>query len=262
MSNFRNSPAERTMAKSGDVEQLILEALERALSDPSPRKLHGTKSAPGVFLATTAATKAAAIRCLEQGFVRQVGEERAGKKVVPVFAITSAGVSYVLDRSPAPQLLAAMLKASDRMAQSVAECDQTLRALSTQAQELRSSIAHAAARLHPPDVAKILKQSSAAAAETASNSSGNLIDDLAAYIRTRRNESPLKPVALPELFRFATARCTGLTVGQFHDVVRQLACQQRLRLLPYTQAMYQLPEPEYALIVGREIMYYAEPGTQ
>jgi hypothetical protein len=42
--------------------------------------------------------------------------------------------------------------------------------------------------------------------------------------------------------------------------MRRLAGQEQLRLLPYTQAMYQLAEPEYALILGREVMYYAEPG--
>jgi hypothetical protein len=253
------------MAKASDVDQLILEALERALADPKPRKLHGTKAIPGIFLSASATTKAAASRCLEQGLVRQVAEQRTGKRLTPLFAIAPAGVALALERSPVPRLLAAMLDAVARTARSVAECSGMLQAVGEQAEQLRKAFEQATARLQPPDTAKILEHISVsqapACAASAADHAESLDKDLVSYIRTRRVRTPLQPVELPELFRHAAAKFAPLSVGQFHDAVRRLAGQKRMRLLPFTQAMYQLAEPEYALILGREIMYYAEPGS-
>jgi hypothetical protein len=85
-----------------------------------------------------------------------------------------------------------------------------------------------------------------------------LDDALAHWVRERKAQIPLEPVELPELFRHASQGYPGLTIGQFHDAVRQLVKEKRLRLYPFTQAMYQLAQPEYALIVGREVMYYVD----
>ncbi len=71
------------MAKSAGVEELVLEAIERALADPCPRKLHGSKANPGIFLASSAAAKAAAQQCLEMGLIAPCGEQRTKSKVTP-----------------------------------------------------------------------------------------------------------------------------------------------------------------------------------
>jgi len=78
------------------------------------------------------------------------------------------------------------------------------------------------------------------------------------YVQSQKRQTPLRPVELPQLFRFARSRQPALTLGQFHDLVRRMAEARQLRLTPFTQAMYQLSEPECAMIIGREVMYYVE----
>lgn len=52
-----------------------------------------------------------------------------------------------------------------------------------------------------------------------------------------------------------------VTLGQFHDALRELNAAGTIRLSPWTGAMYQLEQPECCLILGREIMGWAESKT-
>lgn len=66
-----------------------------------------------------------------------------------------------------------------------------------------------------------------------------------------------RPVRLGELYRAVAAQVGPLTLGQFHDALRDLAASGAVRLEPWTGAMYQLQDPECCLLVGREIIGYA-----
>jgi hypothetical protein len=260
------------MAKAAGMDELILEAMERALADPSPRKLHGTKTNPGIFLSSTAPAKTAAQRCLEQGLIEQVAEQKSKTKAVPLYGITPAGITYLLERDPARQLLAATRDGVERLAQATAEWQQTLVQVQDQVSRLRQVVQDAAGRVRPPDLTGLLaglQQARvaipAAAPQTmvsprpaADGVSPDVSAELLRYLQQHKRQSPLRPVELPQLFRVARSRQPSLTLGQFHDVLRRLAEAGQLRLSPFTQAMYQLPEPECAMIVGREVMYYAE----
>ena len=50
-----------------------------------------------------------------------------------------------------------------------------------------------------------------------------------------------------------------MTVGRFHDALRQLYEMNRVYLHPWTGPLYEIPEPLYALLAGHEIAYYASP---
>ncbi len=263
------------MAKSAGVEELVLEAIERALADPSPRKLHGSKANPGIFLASSAAAKAAAQQCLEMGLIAACGEKRTKSKVTPLYGIAPAGLQYLLEHDPLRQLLAATHDGVTRLAQTSAACQQTLAHVQHQVTKLQEAVQSAASRLQPPNIEKMLAAVSAArgaAATVPGAAAGSTAAsppsvaaphaELAAavvqHLQQHKRQAPLRPLDLPQLFRFAQSRQPALSLGSFHDVVRRLADAGQLRLSPFTQAMYQLPEPQYALIVGREIMYYVE----
>jgi len=258
------------MAKSAGVEELVLEAIERALADPSPRKLHGTKASPGIFLASSAAAKAAAQRCLELGLIAACGELRTKSKVTPLYGIAPAGIKYLLDHDPLRQLLAATQDGVARLAQTSADCQQTLVRVQQQVTRLQEAVQNAASRLQPPDIEKMLAAVYAArgAAATgpgtvavpASSAAPNaeLASALVQHLQQHKRQAPLRPLDLPQLFRFAQSRQPALSLGSFHDAIRRLADAGQIRLSPFTQAMYQLPEPQCAMIVGREIMYYVE----
>lgn len=263
------------MAKSAGVEELILGAIERALADPSPRKLHGTKASPGIFLASSAAAKAAAQRCLDLGLIAACGEQRTRSKRTPLYGIAPTGVQYLLEHDPLRQLLATTHDGVARLAQTSADCQQTLARVQQQVTKLQEAVQSATSRLQPPNIEKMLAAVSAArgaaatvpgaaAGSTAASPArsaaphAGLAAALAAHLQQHKRDAPLRPLDLPQLFRFAQSRQPALSLGSFHDAVRQLADAGQLRLSPFTQAMYQLPEPQYAMIVGREIMYYVE----
>jgi hypothetical protein len=268
------------MAKAASTEDLILEALERTLVDPTPRKLHGTKANPGVFLSSSAVAKAAGQQCVQQGLIAVCGHLRKKAKVEPLYGLAPAGIAYLLEHDPMRQLLTAMQGAVERLIRTGADCQQTLSGVQQQAARLQEVTQRAADRLQPPDLEKMLAavQTAGSHAQTAATpeaggaaadggraapaaggvAEARWADAVHQHVQQHRRQSPLRPLDLPGLFRFARSQEPALSLGQFHDLVRRLADAGRIRLSPFTQAMYQLQEPECAMIVGREIMYYVE----
>jgi hypothetical protein len=242
------------MAKSAGLEELILEAVERALADPSSRKLHGTKANPGIFLASSAAAKAAAQRCLDLGLIVPSGEQRAKSKVTLLYGIAPAGVQYLLEHDPLRQLLAATRDGVDQLAQTSAACQQTLVRVQQQVTRLQEAVQNAASRLQPPNIEKMLAAVSAArgaaatgpgavaglpVASPASSAAPNaeLGHALLTHLQQHKRQAPLRPLDLPQVYRFAQTRQPALSLGSFHDAVRRLAEAGQLRLTPFTQAM-------------------------
>ena len=70
------------------------------------------------------------------------------------------------------------------------------------------------------------------------------------------NRSGPTDCPLPELFR-AVASAEALTIGAFHDCLRQLHADGAVSLPAWTGPLYALPEPQYALLIGHGIAYYA-----
>lgn len=78
-------------------------------------------------------------------------------------------------------------------------------------------------------------------------------------LRRKRLQSRLWPaVPLGELYRLVTSAEPDISIGQFHDCLRELLAAGKIRLSPFTQALYQLDDGECCLILGHEIMAYAE----
>jgi hypothetical protein len=69
--------------------------------------------------------------------------------------------------------------------------------------------------------------------------------------RTEPTDCPL-----PDLFR-ALALNSALTIGEFHDCLRELHADGKVTLSAWTGPLYALPEPQYALLIGHGIAYYA-----
>jgi hypothetical protein len=48
-----------------------------------------------------------------------------------------------------------------------------------------------------------------------------------------------------------------LTIGHFHDTLRQLHEEEKIYLHPWSGPLYEIPEPPYAVLIGHEVAYYA-----
>lgn len=249
--------------KSDNTEALILEALERALADHSPKKMHGTKANPGIFLSASAAAKAAAKRCLDEGLVTQAGEAKGKGARAPLFALAPAGIRFLVEKDPAQQLMAATQAGVDGLAVSVTDLRDALVRVADHLGKLNGTLQSAAAGLRGPDVSQLLAclqssvtTSAPAPAQAVQGTVASLRAEMLSLVRDYQRRSPLQPMDLPSLYRAARSKCPTASVGEFHDALRQMCSDREVKLSPYTQAMYQLPEPELAIIMGREVMYY------
>jgi len=200
------------------------------------------------------------------------GEVRTKSKVTPLYGLGPAGIKHLLEHDPLRQLLAATHDGVARLGRTSADCQQTLRQMQQQVAQLQEVIQDAANRLQAPDLERMLSAVTVGGATAAGAGAGPAVASTASspaadsqlsgavlqHLQQHKRQTPLRPLDLPQLFRFARSRQPALSLGSFHDMVRRLADAGQIRLSPFTQAMYQLAEPECAMIVGREMMYYAE----
>lgn len=243
-------------------ESLILEALGRAAANPTPLPLHGTKARPGIFLKNTAVARTAAQVALDRKWLQPTGQTQGqGKSARSLFCITASGVQHVLEHAEVRQLLS-QLQATVETQRTLLDgmCAQVSGlgpALKAQVEALRGI----ARRVEPPDVAAAVRQlaelqgtdSRAPTSGQTSQGETNWMESIVSFVRGY----PAGMCPLPELYR-RVAEPKRVSVGQFHDGLRQLVAARRLRLHPWTGPMYQLQDEKFALLLGQEIKYYAD----
>lgn len=246
------------MAKA-DPQKLALEALSRAVADPTPRPLFGTKARPGVFIGSGAPLKAAAALCEQSGWVEATGEfEGKGKTRKPLYRITPAGARYVVEHAESAELLRDMLAVLDFKRERLQGLHDDLASLQKVIGQQTQVLGQCLERFAPPDLSHILHPAPTAAHAGNGQSHTNGWQQAAlTYLADFKRRNAFGFCPLPELFR-QTAEARGMTIGQFHDEIRQLLADRRIRLHPFTQAAYQLQDEQYALISGQEIKYYVE----
>jgi hypothetical protein len=229
---------------------LLLEALTRAAADPAGLPLHAGKSAPGLFPATAAA-RLAAQRGKDEGLFKVVRTETRGKAVQEVCAITEKGLAHLLGQVSPRQILEDLVRAVEsrqaQLTELVASARQThssLEAFKALAEKVLQQVRSQGATPLPCD------------RTAAPNGAETWAAAALAYLTRWRDGGASEDCPLPELFRVARQAYPKLTVGQFHDGLRQLNEQGRIYLHPWTGPLYDLPEPPYALLTGHEIAYY------
>jgi hypothetical protein len=226
---------------------LLLDALGRAALAPGGTPLFGTRSAPGLFPGSALARQAAQ-RARDDGLLRLVAPDPGGKADRDLYAPSDQGLAYLFGQTSPKQVLEDLLRAVE------ARHDQ-LAGLITAARQTQSTL-DAVKSLVAEVLPRLAARGFAAPAPPADWSDA-LCDHLARWDDGAPGDCPL-----PELYRRLTADHPGLTVGQFHDGLRDLHDQQRVYLHPWTGPLYALPEPAFALLIGHEIAYYASSRQQ
>lgn len=85
----------------------------------------------------------------------------------------------------------------------------------------------------------------------------SLLCVLVKHLEDRQAAGGLEDCPLTELYQSALKTCSPLTIGQFHDALRELHQREQIYLHPWTGPLYEIPEPALALLIGHEIAYYA-----
>lgn len=85
----------------------------------------------------------------------------------------------------------------------------------------------------------------------------NWTQDAVEYVRGYQRQHPYNFCPLPELYRAINSN-RPLTIGTFHDGLRELVESRMLRLHPFTGSPSELVDEQYALLAAKEIKYYTE----
>lgn len=222
------------------LTQLILDALGKAALAPGGTPLVGTKAAPGLFAATAAARQAARKAC-DDGLFRRVAADPKGKLDHDRYAATAAGIDCLLRHTSPKQVIEDLARAVEARHAQFTDWLTIARDTHAELAAIRELLGRVAPKLGEPAVGY-------------TDPSADWLGDLRA--RLAEWDGP-GDCPLPDLYRRLRAEHASLTIGQFHDGLRELHDREQVYLHPWTGPLYALPEPAFALLVGHEVAYYA-----
>jgi hypothetical protein len=229
---------------------LILDALGRAALAPAGTPLVGTKKAPGLFPATNLGRQAAKRTC-DDGFLAKVLSAPPGRR--ELVAVTDKGREYLLEQSNPKLVLEDLVRAVEARHEQVDELIDAAHRMQAGLDAIKDVVERMM-----PSVAGLCEAGRGpnGHAAPASQRPATEEDDLCEHL-TRWHESAPGDCPLPELYRRLRDAHPDLTVGRFHDGLRDLHDRERVYLHPWTGPLYALPEPAFALLIGHEVAYYA-----
>jgi hypothetical protein len=196
--------------------------------------------------------------CKERKFLEVVRTENRGKGTIEICRITEEGIAHVLAEVSPRQVLQDLVGAVASCGKTVAALMETAQQASARIDQLRAiagMIVQSIEATHPPvsrnDIVPHGNGKSPGASET-TDWKGAVV----AYLEQWQVAHPTEDCTLSMLYRQARKTAPHLTMGQFHDGIRDLFDESRIYLHPWTGPLHDMPEPVHALLIGHEIAYY------
>jgi hypothetical protein len=233
---------------------IVVAALSRAIADPQGLALFTRKEGAGLFSGTSGG-RLAAQRAKDDGYIQVVRTEKRGKNLDEFCAITEKGVAYLLSQVSPKQVLEDFIRSLETKQGQTGE-------LLANVQHMRQAI-DSLKRTAERVLEEVRLPKTPAPEQVHTNWTFSANGDHAGekdllHLLTRWNESGAsEDYPLPALYRQLREVRPQLSIGQFHDELRQLHEQEQIYLHPWTGPLYAIPEPPYALLVGHEVAYYA-----
>jgi hypothetical protein len=243
------------------VTQVLVEGLKQALAAGAEQRLYKSGKLEGLFAGRGGTAAAAAARALRDGLLEVVRTETRGKAAFEWVRLTPAGVEFLyqhespvraldelrtalrLNQQALPEWLAQMRAAlgvlDQRLADDARRWHERLEALARRVEDTLRRIEQAM----PPLPADVLQAHPWAL-------------DAVNYLDRRQCGGAAGDCPLPELFAALRREHPGLSVGSFHEGLKRLHQRHVLRLRP-ANAPAQLEQPEYALLDGDAVLYWA-----
>lgn len=243
------------------VTELLTEALRQGAGNPGEQRLYRAGKLPGLFAARTSVHTEAASVGVREGLIEIVRTETKGKAVVEWARITPKGVQFVLDRdSPvrAMEELQTLLRLNADglpgwVEQLQTQLDELSRQFLGEVQGLKQRLEHMIER-----VQQALRRTDKYGTTPLDGAAGSVAWSGAAvdYLERRREGGIGEKCPLPELFGQIKRVDEQLTIHDFHHGLRRLHDRGALRLLSH-EGGDGPPEPEYALLDGPMVYWYA-----
>ena len=238
--------------------RLILDALTRAAAEPSGLSLHANKADPGLFPNTTIA-KSAAERAKADGLLRVVHTDPKGKVVREVCALTDKGMQFLARQASPRQVVEDLVRILEGRQAAVAELTASAAQMSAALAAVRTVIEQVLPRLTDHHATNGIPMNGLLSPPCPAKTPA--LENLIANVKSRLAEwhadtGSSQDCPLPDLY-LKLDSAEPVSIGQFHDALRQLHDDHQIYLHPWTGPLYALPEPAFALMVGHEVAYYA-----
>jgi hypothetical protein len=243
------------------MTEILLDALKLALAEPGEQRLFRSGKLAGLFAGRTGVNGEAATRALREGLLEVVRTETKGKATTEWVRITPRAMEFLHEQESPVQALKDLRTILQTNREAVplwlAEMQRELHALGSRLAEEAERWTHRLDALSG-QVEAALRRAEAAGRELAD---GVAVDvpwavDALAYLDHRRTSGANGDCPLPELFAAVRDRHPELSITAFHDHLRRLQDRRALRLLAFAGPPSDIPEPEYALLDGANLLYY------
>lgn len=243
------------------ITEILVDALKQAMAVPEEQRLYRSGKLTGLFPSRTGGSGEAAARALNDRLIEVVRVETKGKTAIEWVRLTPQGLSYVYEQENPIRVLEEVRDllsttregmplwmtqiqqdwqaAGERLAADVRQLAQRLDALTRRVDEA----------LRRVDLHRV----------ATTNGDGDIswAGAALAYLDRRKEGGRPGNCPLPELFAALRVDDAGLSIPNFHGGLRRLFDRRAIELLPFEGPAAELPEPEYALLDGEQVFYYA-----
>jgi hypothetical protein len=243
------------------VTAILLEALRQGASLGGEQRLYRSGKLPGLFAGRTSLHAEVASQAVRDGLLEIIRTETKGKTTIEWVKVTPRGTAFLLEHEsplhPLEELKAVLQTNQDGLPAWLADMRSSLDMLTRKVTE---EIAAMSRRLDDlaGRVAESLKRADKLGPQLPAGAATALpwAHDAVGYLEKRQASGLPERCALSELFAAVKDKEDGLTVKDFHVGLRRLHDRGVLRLLPF-EGPEGPPEPEYALLDGAAMYYFA-----
>lgn len=241
---------------------LLIEALQQALSEPAEQRLYRSGKLAGLFAARHGLPGDAAAQALRDGLLEVVRTETRGKAVIDWVRPTPRSVDFLHEhQSPLHALreLRAAVESNKRAIPPwLVELGEQLQELKTRVEDQAQRALRRLERLSEA-VEQALKRLEKLPSPALNGVSQHVpwAEQLFSYLERRREGGAGSECPLPELFLALATHHPQLSVTEFHAGLRVLEHRGTIRLTPFDGSPENIPQPEYALLDGKSMLYFA-----
>ena len=242
-------------------KQVLLEALRQGADGAQEHRLYRSGKLPGLFSGRTTLHSEVADKALREGLLEMVRTETRGKTVVEWVKVTPLGMSFLVEHESPLQVLEelheALRKNQDGLPAWFAELRQKLEDSTGMLVEEFQGMAHRLEVLSQR-VVEALQRAERMGPALPEGSAGALPwgNEAVVYLDRRKDAGLEDRCPLPELFTIVRQKEEALTLRDFHSGLRRLHDRGVIRLLAF-EGGNGPPEPEYALLDGAMMYYWA-----
>jgi hypothetical protein len=245
------------------LRTIIVTALKQALAEPREQRLHKSGKLAGLFPGRSGPNAEAAALAMREGWLDVVRAETKGKVRIEWVKITPKGVEFLhANESPVAalrELQTALQTTREGVPVWLAQLDQRWEGFTQQVWEELDKLTQRLDSLSST-VEEALRRSGSIGPHVPANVATKVLWAEAAltYLDQRKESGSPEACPLPELFAAVRIQHPKLELLEFHDGMRRLHDHRVLQLMPFADSADVLPEPEYALLDGTKVLYFAQ----